>query len=143
MRRRDLITAAVLAGAAGPALAAGPKAGKETVGQYVDLSPVALPVIVDGRLKNYVFVTVRLKLTAKADVQKLRAKEPYFRDALVRAGHRTPFVLAADWTRLDEVRLKTALAREAAAIAGAGLVQGVEVVSQQAQRQTGVNPPKA
>jgi len=140
MRRRDLITAAVIAGAAGPALAASPKSGKEVVGQYVDLSPVALPVIVGGRLKNYVFVTVRLKLTPKADVQKLRGKEPYFRDALVRAGHRTPFVIDSDWTRLDETRLRASLARDAAAIAGAGMIQGVEIVGQTAQRRTGVNP---
>ncbi len=40
---------------------------------------------------NYVFVIVRINLTTTANAAQLREKEPFFRDALVRAGHRTPF----------------------------------------------------
>ena len=51
-----------------------------------------MPIVVDGQLVNYVFVYVRLNLTSGANATRLREKEPFFRDALVRAGHRTPFV---------------------------------------------------
>jgi flagellar basal body-associated protein FliL len=103
---------------------------KDEVGQNVSISPVSLPVVVDGKLVNYVFVTVRLELSASANASKLREKEPYFRDALVRAGHRTPFTLLSDLTKIDEAKLKAAMMREAAAIAGAGAVRSVTLINQ-------------
>jgi flagellar basal body-associated protein FliL len=103
---------------------------KDEVGQNVSISPVSLPVVVDGKLVNYVFVTVRLELSASANASKLREKEPYFRDALVRAGHRTPFTLLSDLTKIDEAKLKAAMMREAAAIAGPGAVRSVTLINQ-------------
>ncbi|KAF7441440.1 hypothetical protein A1F99_142760 [Pyrenophora tritici-repentis] len=41
-------------------------------------------------------------------IEQMRPKEAYFRDALVKAAHRTPFSVAGDWTRLDEARLSSA-----------------------------------
>ncbi|WP_309607120.1 hypothetical protein [Phenylobacterium sp.] len=110
------------------------------VGQYLDLQPVGLPIIVQDRLVNYVFVYVRLNLTRSADLQRLRDKEPAFRDALVRDGHKTPFVLAGDWQKVDEVKLNAALLRDAAAIAGPGMISSVVVTSQSPQRR--VMPPR-
>jgi hypothetical protein len=101
MRRRHLLAVLPLAFAAGAAQASGGgggEGGKESGGQYVDLSPVALPIVLNGRLINYVFVQVRINLTPSADAPKIREKEPWFRDALVRAGHRTPFTKATDYT---------------------------------------------
>jgi len=103
---------------------------KEEPGQNVSMAPVALPIVVDGKLVNYVFVTIRIDLAPLANTTKLREKEPYFRDALVRAAHRTPFTLPGDLTKIDEVRLKAVMLREAQAIAGAGAVRGVVVLSQ-------------
>lgn len=102
---------------------------------YVALSPVALPIVVDGKVRNYIFVYIRLDLAPMADSQALQAQEPYFRDALVRAGHRTPFVVANDWTRLDETALKRTLMAEAARIAGPGVVTGVEITKSTPQRR--------
>src|ERR1700679_2679300 len=114
MIRRPLILLVALSLLTGAAQAAEkPKA----VGQYVDLQPVALPIVVDGRLVNYVFVYVRVNLKASADVTKVRDKEPMFRDALVRDGHRTPFVLPGDWQKVDEARLIAAMTRDTNAIA--------------------------
>jgi hypothetical protein len=104
------------------------------VGQYVDLQPVALPIVVKGALINYVFVYVRINLTAGADVQKLREKEPFFRDALVRQAHRTPFVVPTNYEKIDEPRLIATLTSEATAIAGPGVIQSVVVSSQSSQR---------
>ncbi|HEV2531546.1 hypothetical protein [Phenylobacterium sp.] len=132
MIRRLLIAAMVLALA--PAARAGP-AGPAQVGQYVDLQPVGLPIVVRGQLVNYVFVYVRLNLAADADATRLRDKEPFFRDALVRMAHRTPFTLAGDYNRVDEGRLIAGLSREAAAIAGPGAVRSVVVTSQAPQHR--------
>ncbi len=129
MIRHALIAAAVLT-LATPVLAAEKKAEPKEVGQYVDLSPVAIPIVVNGRLVNYVFVSVRILLSGQANTPKLRAKEPFFRDALVRLAHRTPFTNAKDYQAVDVPRLQAALLREAQTIAGADDVKGVAVVSQ-------------
>src|SRR5471032_1591994 len=107
-----LILPPLLFGGVAAAAAEKPK----VAGQYVDLQPVAMPIVVDGQLVNYVFVYVRINLKGGADVIKLREKEPFFRDALVRDGHRTPFIVPGDWEKVDEAKLVAAMTRDAMAI---------------------------
>jgi hypothetical protein len=130
MIRRRLISALPLLLLAAPAAARAEGAAKKDPGQVVDLLPVGMPIVVGGELVNYVFVTVRLLLTPSADAMRWRAKEPYFRDALVRIGHETPFVLPSDYDKIDTAKLCAALLRQAQAIAGPGVVRGVVVLSQ-------------
>jgi hypothetical protein len=141
MRRRDLIAASA-ASAAAPVLAAGRAAAASDTpapgGQSLNMPGVGLPIIVGGRLRNYVFVSLRLHLGGSATPESMRTKEAFLRDALVRAGHRTPFVVADDWTRIDPAALSASLMRAAATIAGRGQVARVEVVSQAPRRRTGV-----
>ena len=106
---------------------------KPSTEDAVLLSPVALPIVVDGRLANYIFVTVKVVLTPSADSLSLRDKEPYFRDALVRAAHRTPFVLANDYNHIDVARLRSVMLREASAITGQNIVRDVVIVEQTPQ----------
>jgi hypothetical protein len=137
MSKRLLNLAALLLVLASGAHAADkPKA----VGQYVDLQPVAMPIVIDGQLVNYVFVYVRINLTSGADVVKLRDREPAFRDALVRDAHRTPFVVPGNWERIDEAKLVAALTRDATVIAGPGALNSV-VVTAQAPRKR-MMPPR-
>ena len=103
----------------------------------MDLNKVGLPIVWRGRLVNYVFVALRLRLPPGRDGQALRAREPYFRDALVRAGHRTPFVDPSDLSRVDERAVDAAMLREARRIAGPGAVVAVEMLSQQPRRRLG------
>ena len=135
MRAHALSLAALFALTAAQPVSAEGEAKAEPSDQSVKVSPVALPVVVDGRLANYVFVTVKVLLTPGVNALALSDKEPYFRDALVRAAHRTPFVIKNDYNRIDEARLKAALYPEAVRIAGPGAVRGIEVVSQQAQHR--------
>ncbi|HEY8574653.1 hypothetical protein [Phenylobacterium sp.] len=140
MLRRPLILAAAALLAATSAAASGaPEKPSKEVGQYVDVSPVGLPIVVNGQLVNYVFVYVRINLTSGANPSKWREREPYFRDALVRAGHRTPFTLADDYQHIDAARLSATLSRDAAAITGPGVVKSV-VVSSQAPRWRARSP---
>jgi len=124
VRRRAFIAGLPLALAAEAALAQETK----EAGQYVDLAPVAMPIVVNGRLINYVFVYIRINLTPAANMPLLRDKEPYFRDALVKLGHRTPFTLATDYTRLDEARLRASLYQAAVAIAGPGAIASIQIL---------------
>lgn len=102
--------------------------------KYVDVAPVALPVVQQGKLRNYVFVSVRLHLVADVDAETWRDKEPYFRDALARAGHRTPFVIPGDWMKLDQAALKRSMSAEAIRIAGRNIFSSIEVTRAVPQR---------
>ncbi|MDP3747848.1 MAG: hypothetical protein Q8Q88_12465 [Phenylobacterium sp.] len=141
MLRRLLVAAALATFCAGPVLAAEEKSAPKDVGQYVDLSPVALPIVVDGKLINYVFVSVRVVLTTAANTAKLREREPYFRDALVRAGHRTPFTNTKDYMSVDAPRLQATMMREAVAIAGPKDIKAITITSQAPKRR--IAPPMA
>lgn len=123
MRRRIFLAAVPLG-----LVARGALAQNEEAGQFVDLAPVAMPIVVDNHLINYVFVYVRINLAPAANLAAMRDKEPYFRDALVKLGHRTPFTLPSDYTRLDETRLKASLYQAAAAIAGPGMISNIQIL---------------
>ena len=142
MRARPTFRAAgaCLTASAALALGVAPAAGaapEKPVVNAVDLNKVGLPIVWRGRLVNYVFVALRLRLPPGRDGQALRAREPYFRDALVRAGHRTPFVDPSDLSRVDERAVDAAMLREARRIAGPGAVVAVEMLSQQPRRRLG------
>jgi hypothetical protein len=129
MRRIALLAVLGLM-AATPAIAGPPPAG-----QYVDLEPVGLPIVDHGVLLNYVFVYVRLNLAPLADVGRVRVKEPFFRDALVRDAHRTPFIRPGDPNHIDQAKLSASVMREAQAIVGPGAVTSVVVTSEQSQKR--------
>jgi len=133
-----LLVAALLA--ASPALASEKKG--EAAPPAVDLTPIGLPIVWEGKLVNYVFVTLHMPLSPRADAAKIRDKAPYFRDALVRAAHRTPFVKPWDFTHIDRQAMTAAMMREGARIAGPGAVLGVEITDETPQRRTGFPQPR-
>lgn len=141
MDRRRLLALLPFALAGSPAFASGGGEEKKADNQFVNLSPVALPVVVDRRVINYVFTQVRVNLTPSADAAKWRAKEPYFRDAIVRAGHRTPFTLATDYTRIDEARVKAVMMREAVAITGPRVVASISILGQTPKQRSRLPRP--
>lgn len=141
MRRRDLLALGTLAAAgaaASGAVAGEPKSSAATGPLSLNIAGVGLPIIAEGRIRNYVFVTVKLTLGSGQTPEQMRAKEPYYRDALVRAAHRTPFVLADDWTRVDGAAISAMLMQAAPGISGAGSIAAAEVALQTPRRRTGV-----
>lgn len=143
MLRRALIAALPLLAAAPAVASEEKKSEKGDVGQYVDLASVALPIVVSGQLVNYVFVSVRVVLTSSANPSKLRTREPFFRDALVKAAHRTPFTNDADYATIDVPRLQAVMLREAIAIGGRENVKAISVLSQTPKQRVGLPKPKA
>ena len=137
MRRRDLFTVGSLALAAS-ATAAVASETEAPSNPALNIAGVGLPIIVDGRIRNYVFVTVRLYLGGGATPETMRPKDPYFRDALVKAAHATPFVLPDDWTQVNAPAVCAMMMRVAPSIAGAGAVVRAEVLLQTPRRRTGM-----
>ncbi|MGZ3275291.1 MAG: hypothetical protein ACXU82_02705 [Caulobacteraceae bacterium] len=120
-----------------PALAAEPP---PAAAQTIALEAVALPIIVDGRLLNYVFCSIRLDLYPNADGAKVRAKEEYFRDDLVRVGHRNPFVRKDDYNRVDEAKVRAEILRIAPGLVGPGVIRSAAIVRQASQKVMGAPP---
>ncbi len=104
------------------------------------IAGVGLPVIAGGRIRNYIFVSLRLHLGRGQTAERMRVKEPYIRDALTRAAYRTPFTVADDWNVVDAAALSASLMRSATTLVGRGAVSRVEVFSQVPRRRTQVLP---
>ena len=128
------MAASLIFGAFPPAQAAEPTK-KPGAGQYFNISPVGVPVISNGRLVNYVFVALRLNIRPGLDATAIGRKEPFFRDALVRLGHRVALNPPHDLNRLDEPTVKARMMAESARIAGPGVVTSVEILSQAPQHR--------
>ncbi len=141
MDRRTLIAAGTVALTGGVPRAAAASSDAPAAPASLSIAGLGLPVIDGGRLRNYVFVALRLELGAGKTMEQIKPKEAFFRDALVRAAHRTPFTVPGDWTRLDERALFAALVSASAAISGRGSIRRVEIVSQTPRRRTGMQPP--
>lgn len=137
MRATRLLAAALLLAPAAARAAEPPKA--QAVAHWIDISTVALPIVWQGRVVNYVFTGVRVNLVPSADAIRLRTeKEPYLRDALVRAGHRTPFVIPWDFTHLDQRALVAAMTPQAEAVLGRGQVVSVVVTEATPKQRSGL-----
>ena len=141
MHRRDLLLAL---SALALASAARAEEHAATAGQNVDLAPIAIPIVSGGRVVNYVFLNIRINLTPAANIGNMRAHEPYFRDALIRAAHRTPFSRSDDFNSVDQPRLKAFLLQQVAAFAGPRAVQSIVIVSETPRRRLpSPRPPSA
>ena len=139
MRRRDLIaagTAVALAGAATSALASEAEVSEDA--PTMNLAGLGLPVIVDGRLMNYVFVTVRITLGHGQTPQTMHPKAMFFRDAIVRTAHRAPFTIPGNLILLNENAINAAVMAIANVVSGQGSVIKSEVLIQTPRRRTGL-----
>lgn len=128
-----MVLGLTIAAALQPALAAEKEKNQP---KSVTLSSVALPIVVDGRLINYVFCAIRLDLYPNVEESRVRSKEEFFRDDLVRTGHRTPFTREDDYTRVDEAKVRAEVMRFAPTVVGPGVVRAVVVARQNSQKLT-------
>ncbi|WP_269713504.1 hypothetical protein [Caulobacter sp. NIBR2454] len=146
MRRRSFIAGLALSAVAGAAQArsspkssgakssGGEEEDKGKNGPWVDLAAVALPIVVDGKLVNYVFVRLRVDLIEGSDYGVLKTKEPMLRDAVIRASYRTPFGKKGDVQEIDEARLKAAVRQAAIQVLGAKATGAVTIISSKPRR---------
>ena len=122
------------------ALAAGGGKKDKAAAAHVDLATIGVPIIVKGQAVNYVFVQLRLHVGPGQDAIKLQSQEPLYRDAVVRAAHRAPFVNPKDWRVVDEARLTAVTLAEARRISGAKAFSSVELRVQAPRRRIGMQP---
>lgn len=138
MDRRQILSAAAvtaLAATARSAHASSETSDAAAEAPTVNVTGVALPVLVDGRIRNYVYVALKLHLAPGKSTEEVSAKEAYYRDALVRTAHRTSLAVADDWNRLSEAGITGAIMGIARVVSGPGVVTRCEIVTQSARRQ--------
>ena len=131
---------AFLSGAVACALLAAPAAradNPEAGAPSVRLASVGIPVMEDGQVVNYLFLSIRINLTLTAPEGKFRDMEPYFRDALVRASHKTSFGVAGHSDQLDVPRFTAAMTAEWSKITGPGMIKSIDILSQNPKRHLG------
>jgi len=138
--RRAVLTAS-LALLAGPAFARSAKKekkgekkgegeGEEAADPVITLQSMALPIIANGKLVNYVFVQSTITLKPEVAVTVFEGKEPELRDAIVREAHSKPFMRPDSYVAVDEARLKAAILRQTNGLIGPGKVALVTIVKQ-------------
>jgi hypothetical protein len=138
---RTLLTLALATSLLATAASAGQEAAKPSQ-TYVDLQPIGFPAVVNGRLVNYIFATLRLNLAPGTDLSSIGAQEPVLRDSLVRDGARAPFNPPQDGVHLDQPRLSADVLNHARALYGPGKVLSVVIHSETPQRRMGVPGPR-
>ena len=112
--------------AAKTASAEGAEAGS---GRTMDAPYLAVPVVRDGRLVNYLFVSVRFEIAQGVDLWRTREQAHFLRDALVRACHANQLASADDPNALDQARAIEVFRATAVQVLGERVVGRVSIIS--------------
>ncbi len=105
-------------------------------GRTMDAAYIAVPVVREGRLVNYLFVTLRIEIAPGVDLWRTRERAHFLRDALVRAAHQRPIAHATRDDQLDNSAALAAFRAAAQEALGAQAVRTVTIVSTYSSRQT-------
>lgn len=138
---RRTALAVLLMAVASPALANSKKEAKKGEGEapapdpIVKMLPFAAPIVENGKLVNYIFLNLSLKLAEGVPVTVMEGQEPVLRDAVIRAAYRAPFNKSGSYNEVDEARLKTVVLSEASRLIGKGKIASVEITKQIARKQ--------
>lgn len=130
-----LIASTLLAGLANananpPAEKAGHGEGDSAAsGRTMDAPYLAVPVVRDGRLANYLFVSVRFEIAPSVDLWRTRERAQFLRDALVRAAHANQLAAQDDPGELDQVRAIQVFRAAAVQVLGEQAVGRVSIIS--------------
>jgi hypothetical protein len=129
-----------LASAAGSGESAETKAGdgEELSSRSMDAPYLAVPVVRDGQLVNYLFVSIRIEISSGVDLWRTRERAHFLRDALVRASHAQDLADPADPNVLNEARAIEAYRAAAVQALGERAVAGVTIVASYSSQGSGV-----
>ena len=141
-----MIASTLLAGLANGASATGPTAAAKggdaadsgAAARSMDAPYLAVPVVRNGQLVNYLFVSARIEIAANVDLWRTREKAHFLRDALVRASHANDLADAEDTDALNEARAIEVYRAAAARALGEGVVTRVAIVASYSSRGSGV-----
>ncbi len=125
-----------MAGAAGLATAAwspvaqaeARDAKEDPSARTIDILNLPFPVARQGRLVNYIFVSLQLTPAQGQDIWKLRERTHFLRDAYLKLVHIEDLSDPADPRKLDVARARARLLAATDAVLGRGVVLQVSVL---------------
>lgn len=118
--------------------AKGEAADPELSSRSMDAPYLAVPVVRDGYLANYLFVSVRVEIAQGVDLWRTREQAHILRDALVRASHAEDLSDPNDPNALNQARAVEIYRAAAVAALGARAVGGVSIVAVYSSQGTGI-----
>jgi len=131
-----------LANASGPSEKAKAKGeaeeGAETSARSMDAPYLAVPVVRDGQLVNYLFVSIRIEIADGVDLWRTRERAHFLRDALVRASHGNDLADPTDSNLLNEARAIQVYRAAAVQALGAQAVGAVSIVATYSSQGSGI-----
>lgn len=111
--------------------------GGDVSGRMVDAPYLAVPVVRDGVLVNYLFVSLRIEIAQGVDLWRTREQAHFLRDALVRASHANDLSDAQNIDALNEARALEVYRAAAIEALGARAVGQVSIVATYSSRGSG------
>lgn len=104
----------------------------------MDAPYLAVPVVRDGQLVNYLFVSLRIQISPRVDLWRTREKAQFLRDALVRASHANALADPNNNNALNQALAIQVYRQAAIQTLGAEAVAGVTIVSTYSSLGSGI-----
>lgn len=138
-----MIASTLLAGLANASGSPAKEKGKAEEGEQLssrsmDAPYLAVPVVRDGVLINYLFVSIRIEISPSVDLWQTREKAHFLRDALVRASHANSLADPNNNNALDEARAIQVYRAAAVQALGQQAVVGVSIVQTYSSQGSGI-----
>lgn len=131
-----------LANASGPAAKSEEKSeageGGAASGRTMDAPYLAVPVVRNGQLVNYLFVSIRIEIAQGVDLWRTREKAHFLRDALVRASHANDLVDPNDSNALNQARAIEVYRAAAIQALGENAVGPITIVATYSSQGSGI-----
>lgn len=112
--------------------------GAELSSRSMDAPYLAVPVVRNGQLVNYLFVSIRIEITSQVDLWQTRERAHFLRDALVRAGHGNDLADPNDSNALNEQRAIEVYRAAAIQALGERAVGPVAIVATYSSQGSGI-----
>ncbi len=120
---------------AAPAFAAGDTGGETTAkNRTIDMSGLVLPVELDGKLVNYLFVSAMIEIAPKYDHWEVRENAHVYRDALLKAAHKNTVGLEGSPMKLDTAAFEVLVSEVFDGMLGPDSVSAVEIMAVDSQQ---------
>jgi hypothetical protein len=112
--------------------------GPSTTARSMDAPYLAVPVVREGRLVNYLFVSLRIEIAPGVDLWRTRERAHFLRDALVRASHSTDLADPENNNALNEALALQVYRAAAVQALGERAVGPIQIVATYSSQGGGV-----
>jgi hypothetical protein len=114
------------------------ESGEQLSSRSMDAPYLAVPVVREGQLVNYLFVSIRIEIAPAVDLWQTRERAHFLRDALVRASHGNDLADPENNNALNEARAIQVYRAAAVQALGERAISGVSIVATYSSQGSGI-----